>query len=353
MLLGAQVLFCATLRKVELTEEPNYARVIFTLSSRVKFKTGKIKYREKTLLYVDFYGTYPGRVKSRYYFENPELPLIRVSKKDRRRLRAVLYLKSLRKYRVFFLPSPPRVVVDIFFRGKEIPLLQQLGLKVRKIALDPGHGGKDSGCVNQKLHLQEKHIVLDIAFILRSLLENDGYKVILTRERDSFLPLERRTAIANGQGADLFISLHINSSRNPKAKGIESFYLNLAADPEAERVAAKENETSGKTLSQLGDILKKIVLNEKIRQSKAMAATLQRVLIRELRRFYPDVRDLGARGAPFFVLMGADMPAVLVEISFLSNPEEARRLRDPLYRARVAYALYLGIKEFIKEVEGK
>ncbi len=353
MFLGAQLLLAATLKKVDLSEGPSYARAIFTLSSRVKFRTGRIRYGDKTLLYVDFYGTYPGRIKSRYSFQNPNLYLIRVSRKDRRRLRAVLYLRNLRKYRVFFLPSPPRVVVDIFFRHREIPLLRQLGLKIKKIALDPGHGGKDSGCVNPALHLQEKHIVLDLAYILKSLLENDGYEVILTRKDDTFLSLEKRTAIANGQGADLFVSLHVNSSRNPRARGLETFYLNLAADPEAERVAALENETSGKTLSQLGDILKKIVLNEKIRQSRTMARTVQKVLVRHLRRFYPDIRDLGARGAPFFVLMGAEMPAVLVEISFISNPQEARRLRDPLYRARVAYGLYLGIKEFIREVEGK
>ncbi len=347
------LLFPATLRKVYLEAGPSYTRVIFTLSSRAKVRTGKIRYRDKVLLYIDFYGTFPGRIRSRYYYSFSPVKMIRISRKDRRRLRAVIYLSRLGKYRVFFLPSPPRWVVDIFPGQGELTLSRQLGLKIKKIAIDPGHGGKDSGCVNRKLSLEEKHIVLDISLTLKALLEADGYEVILTREEDRFIPLARRTAMANNSEADLFISLHINWAENPSARGIETFYLNLAADPEAERVAAKENEYSGKSLSQMKELLKKIIMNEKIRESKLMARRIQKALVGNLRNYYPDVKDLGVRGAPFFVLMGAEMPSVLVEVSFLSNPQEAKRLKDPLYRARVAYGIYRGIEEFIKEVEGK
>ncbi len=351
--LFSSLLLPATLRRVSLTRGPSYTRVTFTLSSRVKVRTGKIRYGNQFLVYIDFYGTFPGRVKSRYYFSNSPLRMIRISRKDRRRLRAVLYLKKSGKYRVFYLPSPPRWVVDIYFQPEELALPRQLGLSIKKIAIDPGHGGKDSGCVNRGMGLQEKYIVLDISSILKTLLEADGYEVIMTRERDVYIPLSRRTSIANSSGADLFISLHVNWAASPSARGVETFYLNLATDPEAERVAAKENESSGKTLSQMKDILRKIIMNEKVKESRLLARKVQGSLVTNLRKFYPDVKDLGVRGAPFFVLMGAEMPAVLVEASFLSNPMEARRLRDPLYRARLAYGIYSGIKEFIREVEGK
>ncbi len=372
-LLSLSFIFPAAIRNVNLVNGKNYARVIIRLSSRVNYNVGKITRGGKTLLYVDMYGASPGRAKPRYYFKSDLVELIRVARQDRRRMRAVIYLRESSNYKVFYLPSPPRIVIDIYSRSRkrkappmhtmpakkrmktkgEFLLSRQLGLKIKKIAIDPGHGGKDPGCLNKKLGLKEKDLTLDIAKTLKELLENEGYQVILTRDRDVFLNLEERPAIANSKGADLFISIHVNWSRHSGIRGIETFYLNFATDPEAERVAAKENEASSRSLSQLKDILKKIALNEKIRESKALSHFIQRGMVLEMKKYYRDINDLGVRGAPFFVLIGADMPATLVEVSFLSNEVEARRLSDPIYRARIAYGIYQGIENFVKFLEGR
>lgn len=372
-LLSLSFAFPAAIRSVNLVNGKNYARVIIRLSSRVNYRVGRITRGGKTLLYVDMYGASPGRAKPRYYFKSDLVELIRVARQDRRRMRAVIYLREYSNYKVFFLPSPSRIVIDIYSKsrkirvprvpavpakkkrktGVELPLSKQLGLKIKRIAIDPGHGGKDPGCLNKKLNLKEKDLALDIAITLKELLENDGYDVILTRDKDVFLSLEERPAIANSKAADLFVSIHVNWSRHTATRGIETFYLNFATDPEAERVAAKENEASSRSLSQLKDILKKIALNEKIRESRALSQFVQKGMVSQMRKYYSDINDLGVRGAPFFVLIGADMPATLVEVSFLSNEMEAHRLSDPIYRARIAYGIYRGIENFIKFLEGK
>ncbi len=355
-LLSVSLLFPATMRGVKFVRGKNYARVILRLSSPVKYEVGKIKRKGKTLLYVDLYGTNPGRVKSRYYFESNLIELVRIARKDMKRERAVIHLRNFSYYRVFYLPSPPRVVIDIFGKKEikeEFTLSKQLGLKIKKIAIDPGHGGKDPGCINERLGLREKDIALDIALTLKELLENGGYQVILTRKNDSYLSLEERPAIANSEGADLFISIHVNWAKRSSARGIEAFYLNFATDSESERVAAKENETSSKSLSQLKGILKKIALNEKVRESKALSSFIQRGIVSNMKKFYKGIKDLGVKGAPFFVLVGAEMPATLIEVSFLSNSVEGKRLSTQIYRTRLAYGIYLGIENFVKSLEEK
>lgn len=369
LFLSAFLLYPASIRNVNLKNYKDYARVIITLSAKVNFRVGKIKRNGTILLYVDMYGASPGRAKPRYYFKSNLVELIRVARQDRRRMRAVIYLRQASTYKVYYLPSPPRIIVDIFSKGKKtrrtiipkettpqkqktkFPLTRQLGLKIKRIVIDPGHGGKDPGCINQKLNLKEKDITLDISLMLKELLENDGFEAILTREKDKFIPLEERPAIANSKNADLFISIHVNWSKDHSISGVETFYLNFATDPEAERVAAFENETSSKTISQLKDILQKIVLNEKIRESKTLALYIQNGLVQELKKFYKMKKDMGVRGAPFFVLIGAEMPAILVETSFLSNPEEAKLLSTSIYRARIAHGIYTGIKKFVKFLE--
>lgn len=179
--------------------------------------------------------------------------------------------------------------------------------------------------------------------------KNLGCKVILTRKDDRYLPLEERTAIANSKGADLFLSIHTNANRNKHTSGIETYFLNFAIDPHAEATAARENAISEKNMARLQDLVKKITLNTKIDESKDLAKKVQQTMISYLRRYYR-VNNLGVKQAPFYVLIGANMPSILTELGFISHPKEERRLRNPAYRQRLAYALYLGIKRYIESL---
>ncbi|HHI96265.1 MAG TPA: N-acetylmuramoyl-L-alanine amidase, partial [Thermodesulfatator atlanticus] len=232
----------------------------------------------------------------------------------------------------------------------EISLAQQLGLCIRRVVIDPGHGGKDPGC--RRRNLKEKDIVLKVAKRLAEKLRAKlGCQVILTRSRDVFIPLEQRTAIANMKRADLFISIHVNSSPKRSAYGIETYYLNFASDEEAMRVAAVENAASTHSLSELQNLLKGILLNTKLEESRRLAEAVQKNLVKTLRRRYRRVKDRGVRTAPFVVLIGTRMPAVLVEIGFLSHPVEAKRLISPRYQDQVAEGIARGIVAYVKEMK--
>jgi N-acetylmuramoyl-L-alanine amidase len=230
-------------------------------------------------------------------------------------------------------------------RSGSFSLSRQLGLRVSRVVIDPGHGGHDPGAKTKGL--TEADLVLDVALRLEKLLsKKDGVEVILTRRVDTFVPLEERTAIANREGADLFLSIHANASTNTAARGVETYFLNLTANPEAERVAARENAASSRSMSQLPDIVKAIALNNKIEESRDFASMIQNSLASQLQKSDSNVRNLGVKQAPFMVLLGATMPSVLAEISFITNRQEAAMLKTDRYRQRIAEALYAGVLRY-------
>jgi N-acetylmuramoyl-L-alanine amidase len=231
-------------------------------------------------------------------------------------------------------------------------LIRALGLKIGKIVIDPGHGGHDTGTIGPK-GLEEKDLVLEVGRRLGNLLETRlGAEVIYTRRDDTFVPLETRTAIANQEGADLFASIHANSSRDPDARGVETYYLNFTSSPEALEVAARENAASDKSIHELQELVKTIALKEKIEESREFASNVQRSLHSGLAPKSPGIRDRGVKKAPFAVLIGANMPSILAEISFVSNPGDERRLRTAEYRQRIAESLYRGIAKYASGLSG-
>jgi N-acetylmuramoyl-L-alanine amidase len=221
-------------------------------------------------------------------------------------------------------------------------LSRQLGLGVARIVIDAGHGGRDPGAKVKGLN--EADLVLDVALKLEKLLaKQPGFEVVLTRRTDTFVPLEERTAMANRADADLFLSIHANASANTSARGIETYFLNFAPNPEAEAIAARENVGSSRSMRHLPDIVRAIALNNKIDESRDFAAAVQSSLYERLRKPNHDVKNLGVKQAPFMVLIGATMPSVLAEISFLTNGPEGRLLRTDKYRQQIADALLAGI----------
>ena len=202
--------------------------------------------------------------------------------------------------------------------------------------------------------LREKELVLDIARRVAKLLEAaGGYEVILTRNTDVFIPLEERTARANSRGADLFISIHANSSRNRRARGLETYYLNLATTPEAEETAARENAISTRRMTELQELLSQIMNNRKIAESREFAHYVQDSMVDAVvKNSKNPTRDLGVKTAPFYVLLGANMPSVLVEASFVSNPDDAKLLSSRDFRHRVAQSIAKGIRGYTTSLKG-
>ena len=233
----------------------------------------------------------------------------------------------------------------------QFSLARQLGLGVSRIVLDAGHGGHDPGA--RANGINEAELVLDVTLRLRDLLEKQpGIEVTLTRATDEFIQLEERTAIANRQGADLFLSIHANASRNPKARGVETYFLNFASNPEAEAVAARENSASGRTMHSLPEIVRAIALNNKIDESRDFADMVQKSMVRRLSTRNAMLRDLGVKQAPFVVLIGAGMPSVLAEISFVTHKQEGALLKTAAYRQQIAESLFDAIVRYQKSLKG-
>ncbi len=231
-------------------------------------------------------------------------------------------------------------------------LIRALGLKIGKIVIDPGHGGHDTGTIGPN-GLEEKDLVLDVSRRLGKLLDSRlGAEVVYTRKDDTFIPLETRTSIANQEQADLFVSVHANSSHDPDARGVETYYLNFTSSPQALEVAARENAVSEKSIHELQDLVKKIALKEKIEESHEFASDVQQALHSGLAAKNPGIRDRGVKKAPFIVLIGANMPSILAEISFVSNPGDEHHLGSPEYRQRIAESLYRGISKYVSGLSG-
>lgn len=224
-------------------------------------------------------------------------------------------------------------------------LIRTLGLKLDRVVIDPGHGGHDTGTIGPT-GLMEKNLVLDVAKRLGALItQRLGSEVIYTRADDAFVSLEERTRLANDKKADLFLSIHANSSQTTRIAGSETFYLNFTTSPDALEVAARENATSMTSIHELQTLVQKIALNEKVQESRELASIVQRALYSGLPR-NRSFRNRGVKKAPFVVLIGAQMPSVLAEIAFVSNPKDEALLKRPDYRAKIAEALLKGVSQY-------
>jgi len=236
-------------------------------------------------------------------------------------------------------PPPPSPAPPATNTNGKFSLARQLGLGVSRIVIDAGHGGHDPGA--RANGLSESQLTLDVALRLRKLLEKEpGFEVVMTRATDVFIPLEERTAIANREGADLFLSIHANASRNTKAHGVETYFLNFATNPDAEAVAARENAGSGQAMRKLPDIVRAIALNNKIDESRDFAQMVQRGMVQRMTTRNKALRSIGVKQAPFVVLIGASMPSVLAEMSFVTNKQDAGLLKTPAYRQQIAQGLF-------------
>jgi N-acetylmuramoyl-L-alanine amidase len=279
-------------------------------------------------------------------------------------VRVVVDIKSFENYSVFSLQNPFRIIIDV--RGKSVEsseepierksdtasIAKQLALGVRRISIDAGHGGKDFGAPGYVKKVHEKQIVLQIAKKLASKIRRElNCEVVMTRDSDVYLTLEERTAIANTQRADLFISIHANASRNQRAGGVETYFLNLTTDDESISVAARENATSKKNISELQAILNDLMQNAKINESSRLATYVQKSLYSNLSNNFSGIHDKGVKQAPFYVLLGAQMPAILIETSFISNPTECRRLTDSQYQETICDGIINGLRQYIRETQ--
>jgi N-acetylmuramoyl-L-alanine amidase len=249
------------------------------------------------------------------------------------------------------LATPPAPTTPPANLAGGFSVARQLGLGVSRIVIDPGHGGHDPGARGNGL--TEADIVLDIALRLEKIFETvPGIEVILTRRSNEYVSLEERSALANRGNADLFLSIHANGSRNTRAGGVETYFLNFATTQDAAAVAARENATSAQAMAALPQVIRAITLHNKRDESRDFATLVQRALVRQLRPANRDLKDLGVKQAPFMVLVGATMPGVLTEISFVTNTQEARLLRSPTYRQRIAQALFEATRTYQTSLKG-
>jgi len=362
------------LQNIRYYSYPGYTRVVLDLSASIKIVEKIIKGGDSSRLFFDlkncrFAADYPFEKKNEIKIQAGNLQQIRIGKWNAETIRVVFDFDMIGKYNRFYLTSPFRIVFDIYrqaefvshaqqAREQEIPAIEgspsiarQLGLGIHRIVIDPGHGGKDPGALNRPLNVREKDITLDIGKRLNAILnEHKEFEIILTRCRDEYVPLEERAAIANSNQGDLFVSIHTNSAPRLSARGVESYYLNMTADPWAMQVAAQENAMSSKSMAEMRTILDQILQHSKISESKILCQSIQASMVANLKRKYDAIENLGVKKAPFYVLLGAQMPSALIEVSFLSNRDEARRLTESSYRQDLAAGLYLGIINFIQSL---
>ncbi len=356
---------------------PNYTRLVIDADHDIPFKEHLLKpdpaLNTPRRLYIDLDNARLGKDMEKIVPINDDLLKdARAGQYTSETVRVVVDIKTFSKYKIFPLKNPFRIVIDVWGTsdsptisasapGPPMPipgdekvepgtLARQLALGVSRIVIDPGHGGKDFGAPGYTKGVHEKEIVLQMAKRLAKMVQKElGCQVFLTRNDDRYLTLEERTAIANTKEADLFISLHTNAHKNSGAYGIETYFLNLATDDEAIRVAAMENATSRKNISDLQTILTDLMQNTKINESARLASFIQGSMNENLRKRYDMINNKGVKQAPFYVLIGAQMPAVLVETGFISNPRECKRLLSSEYQDHICKAIIKGIRNYIKE----
>lgn len=372
---SSQALGPARVEDVRVWSNPDYTRVVIDLDKEAKYSHRLLK-PDPTIgkpprLYVDVSPARVGADMERVVpIGDDLLTNARAAQHLPDVVRVVLDIKAIEDFKIFSLRDPFRVVLDVNgdidqttaggrIAGASGPgqgdlpdnsLAKQFVLGVQRIVVDPGHGGKDPGAVGYLKGVYEKNVTLELSRRLAQRLRKEvGCEVILTRNEDRFLSLEERTAIANTKRADIFISVHANAHPNKRVTGVETYFLNLATDNESIRVAARENATSAKNISDLEMILNDLMNNAKINESTVLADYVQRAMVTHLGTRY-GVRDNGVKQAPFYVLLGADMPCILVEVAFISNPDECRRLNTAAYQELVAEAICKGVKKYIDSI---
>jgi N-acetylmuramoyl-L-alanine amidase len=354
---------------------PSYTRVVIDAEQETAYVHNLLKkdpsIQKPQRLYVDLKNCVLGKDTTKVIPINDNLlSNVRAGQYSLDSVRVVIDIKSFKTYKIFSLKNPFRIVIDVWGdtpsvaskdktisnqTGKDAKLAQsalakQLALGVSRIVIDPGHGGRDYGAPGYLKGVHEKYVVLDIAKKLAEKIQKQlGIDVIMTRTKDVYLTLEERTAIANTENGDLFISIHTNSARDRRAYGLETYFLNLATDDEAILVAARENATSTKNISDLQTILNDLMHNAKVNESSRLAAYIQESLYHHMKKEYPRIKSKGVKQAPFYVLLGAQMPSILIETSFISNPRECRRLIDPVYQDHLCEAIVEGIRKYIRE----
>lgn len=382
----------ATVTDLRFWSNPEYTRVVVNADSERRY-THKLLKKDPTQnvhfqrLYVDIDQSRLGRnVPDHTPINDDLLNQARAGQFTPHTVRVVVDIKDFDNYKIFSLKDPFRIVIDLWGKdGKAVPMdrvavddttgttpsdekqdrittdnlrssdiARQLALGVRKIVIDPGHGGKDPGAPGYVKGVWEKEIVLKLATTLAEKLRKRlNCEVMLTRTTDRKLTLEERTAIANTQRADLFISMHCNAAQSKKLSGIETYILNLATDEQAIAVAARENATSEKNISDLAYILNDLMKHAKIEESRRLANDVHKAMITGIKKRYSNIRDLGVKQAPFYVLLGARMPAILIESSFISNKTECSRLMTSSYRNDICNAIADGIEKYINATNPK
>ena len=390
----------ATLKAIRREVLPDALRITLELEREALFYEERLNAPSR--VFIDLHNTQAvaALTDATISFEDDVVRQARVGRQPDNRTRVVFDLQDARRYSVYSLYNPYRVVIDFERAAAKdaktvvatkdtkteaatkdtkttkapvqtrpiaphpapapstaaanaaggFSLSRQLGLGVARIAIDPGHGGHDPGA--QVRGLNEAELVLDIALRLeRLLVAEPGVEVVLTRRTNAYVALEERTAAANRSGADLFLSIHANASANASVRGFETYFLNFAPNPEAEALAARENAGSSRTMGNLPDIVKAIALNNKIDESRDFASMVHSSMLERLRKADRSVRNLGVKQAPFMVLIGATMPSVLAEVSFLTNRDDATLLRSQSYRQQIAEALFSGVMKYASSLK--
>ena len=365
----------STVTGLRYWSNPSYTRVVIDADRETSYvhrllrKDPSIKKPQR--LYVDLKNSILGKgTEKRIPINDNLLSNTRAAQYTSDSVRVVIDIRSFKTYKIFSLKNPFRIVIDVWGKGTGTTykagskvrtskkdaklttsaLVKQLALGVNRIVIDPGHGGRDYGAPGYLKGVHEKSVALNIAKKLtKKIREKLGCEVIMTRKRDKYLTLEERTAIANTKNADLFISIHANAARNRRAYGIETYFLNLATDDDAILVAARENATSTKNISDLQTILSDLMQNAKINESSRLAYHVQESLYKHMKKKYSRIKNKGVKQAPFYVLLGAQMPSILIETSFISNSRECKRLINPKYQNHLCDAIVKGIRSYIKE----
>jgi len=336
-------------RELKGWKEGGCVKLLVFMDKEVSYKVGFLKEDPLRALpprvYIDFV---PARISNeviRFLESDLKGYRIRTGQFDPNTVRVVVEGINLRAYKVFKLDSPFRFQIELY---EEKSVTSHQGGQPLTVVIDPGHGGKDPGAIGPT-GLKEKDVVLKVAKILREKAKNRlGWRVILTRENDEFLPLEKRTEIANKAEGDLFVSIHCNASYNRFQKGVETYFLSFTTDREALRLAARENGVPPSKIDMLQLILYDLMLRAKVDESEKLASLVQTSLINILNNPHNETQDLGVKRAPFLVLLGAKMPSILVEIGFISNPEEERKLKDDSYLEKIAEGILYGIEKYAK-----
>ena len=358
-------------------EAQNSVRVVVDVGGDVTFNQGDAKDPDRVFIDISPAKLHSTLIAKQWPVKSGLLRQIRVGQYDISTVRVVLDVVAIARVTSFTLRDPDRLIIDVLPKPADAPrisgsqeirgaspekiivpakatnagarsLVRSLGLKLSRVVIDAGHGGHDTGTIGQRGYA-EKELVLDVARRLKDLIETElGAEVVMTRSDDSFVPLESRTAIANQQQADMFISIHANSSAVRAVRGVETYFLNFTSSREALETASRENATSERSIHELQDLVKKIMLREKVDESRELARYMNHALAARK----GSGTDRGVKQAPFVVLIGANMPSILAEVCFISNPQDEKFVKAPQNRQAIAESLFEGVRSYAQSLSG-